>query len=180
MPDSTLTLHLKNVGLTLKDGAESDIAKVLNLMAEILPGEFAHGALLVEEAQKKGHIYSELETALNPTQGCFWILQDSEQNIVGSAALKQADPQYHQNEVLGEIVKLYLHPRYRGHGLGRALTQGLIAKARALGYRKVFLATLREFTAATRLYRELGFVTLDENRVFKNCPITLEMELMLE
>jgi ribosomal protein S18 acetylase RimI-like enzyme len=56
-----------------------------------------------------------------------------------------------------EMKRLYLPPAARGLGLGRAMTEAVIAAARARGYAELRLDTLPSMTTAQRLYRDLGF-----------------------
>lgn len=51
-----------------------------------------------------------------------------------------------------------LSPEVRGSGLGRRLIGEMIAFAEEHGYRRVWLETFSELTAAAHLYREAGFV----------------------
>jgi len=51
----------------------------------------------------------------------------------------------------------------RGRGLGRRLLAELLDKARADGYRQVWLETFSELRAAAHLYREHGFRVVSED-----------------
>ena len=56
-----------------------------------------------------------------------------------------------------EIVRLYVSPEARRHGLGRTLVGAALALAKARGYDTVVLHTLARWRAATALYGAMGF-----------------------
>jgi putative acetyltransferase len=56
-----------------------------------------------------------------------------------------------------ELQKMYFLRQARGRGLGRALIEELLLRARSLGYRTCYLETLTGMDAALRLYEQQGF-----------------------
>jgi GNAT superfamily N-acetyltransferase len=78
-----------------------------------------------------------------------------------------------------EMKRLFVRPRFRGHNLGRALAERLIAEAAAIGYRKMRLDTVPgKMDRAIALYRDLGF---REIQSYYTTPVTgtifMELEL---
>ena len=71
----------------------------------------------------------------------------------GCGALKRFD------EIRGEPKRLYVRPRYRGCGAGRALIDWVIAEARAIGYRELVADTMPVMEQALEMYRRMGFET---------------------
>lgn len=57
-----------------------------------------------------------------------------------------------------EMKRMFVPPAARGQGAGRALGEGIVARARDAGYRQMLLETSVRQAEAMTLYRSLGFV----------------------
>lgn len=56
-----------------------------------------------------------------------------------------------------EMVKMYLSPEARGHGLGRQLIEASLDFARTYGYTQVYIETMPELQTAMSIYERYGF-----------------------
>jgi putative acetyltransferase len=115
---------------------------------------------------------ARLPGAYAPPGGCL-LLAWQGAAVVGCAALRRVDT------VTAEMKRVYLRPVARGTGLGRRLVLAVLTEARRLGFRRVCLDVLPEFTAAQRLYRSLGFVPAAPVS-FNPVPGTLFLALALD
>jgi GNAT superfamily N-acetyltransferase len=89
-----------------------------------------------------------------PPSGVLLLALD-EGGAIGCGGLRGIAPG------VAEIKRLYVDPRARGTGAGRALAQAIVAAARGLGYSAVRLDTLPSMRAAIALYGSLGFRRID-------------------
>ena len=101
------------------------------------------------------------------------LLVECEGQLAGCVALHKLD------SGVCEMKRLYLRSQFRGKGLGRALTERIIAEARQIGYRRMRLDTVEPVMKdAVAMYRKLGF---KEIAPYRPNPIagTMYMELEL-
>ncbi|MEO1397392.1 MAG: GNAT family N-acetyltransferase [Pseudomonadota bacterium] len=82
----------------------------------------------------------------------FWRAIEDE-TLLGCVALKELDPTH------GEIKSMHTLRAARGRGVGQSLLDYLIVTARSRGYTRLSLetGTMKEFSAAKRLYERNGF-----------------------
>ena len=78
-----------------------------------------------------------------------------------------------------EMKRLYVDPKGRGLGVGKALAEAVIEDAKRLGYRKMRLDTLPSMDSARGLYKKLGFTHISR---YYDTPIegTIFLELSLQ
>ena len=137
--------------------------------------------LILEYADSLGfsldfqHFDDELKNlpgAYAPPRGRL-LLAYHQGRAAGCVALRPLD--HH----IAEMKRLYVHPDYRGKGVGRALVDGVIAEARSIGYERMRLDTIESsMTDAIALYRRKGF---REIAAYRTNPIAgaLYLELLL-
>jgi GNAT superfamily N-acetyltransferase len=120
--------------------------------------EFTRWVLTWEPGAMSAPTFANLETELaalpgtyGPPTGRFLLARDGG-HPVGCVALRALDA-----PATAELKRMFVRPKGRGKGVGRALVDALIAEARALGIRRVELHTHHTMTGAQRLYRAAGF-----------------------
>lgn len=91
-----------------------------------------------------------------PPGGALLIARAPDGAAVGCVALRP----FGDNGVC-EMKRLYVAPRGRGLGLGKALMQAVIGEALRIGWREIRLDTLPSMTVAQAMYRKAGFVPIE-------------------
>ena len=81
--------------------------------------------------------------------GELWVVEE-DGRILGSIAMLEEDG-------MGRLRWLLLHPDLRGRGAGRKLVETALDYARGRGFPGVFLTTISGLDAAHHLYRNAGF-----------------------
>ena len=106
----------------------------------------------------------------------LFALLDGE--VVGTCALIK-----HSDEIM-ELAKMGVTSEAQGHGVGRALAEAIIERARESGARRLYLHTSPVLKRAYRLYRKLGFrkvkrypVPGDEAKRYRRCSIDMKLDL---
>jgi putative acetyltransferase len=107
------------------------------------------------------------------SKGGHIILAMEGDEVVGTCALLYSSPGVYQ------MVKMAVDIRSRGKGIGRALGQAIIDKARQHGAGMVMLYSNRAGAVeAIALYRKLGFKELPlPTRAYARADIYMELEL---
>jgi putative acetyltransferase len=87
--------------------------------------------------------------------GGVLLLATSKDEPAGTIAMRRLNRR--SGGMAGEVKRLYLRPKFRGHGLGRRLLESVIERATALQYDCLYADTLPVMLEALSLYERIGF-----------------------
>jgi ribosomal protein S18 acetylase RimI-like enzyme len=87
--------------------------------------------------------------------GALLIARGMDSDPLGCVGLRPIAP-----DGCCEMKRLYVSPRARGLGLGKALVDAIVAEAIRIGYREMRLDTLPTMGEAIGLYRKAGFLPI--------------------
>ncbi|MAS25964.1 MAG: GNAT family N-acetyltransferase [Oceanospirillaceae bacterium] len=95
-----------------------------------------------------------------------WLMVDGE-TILGSCSIIEDDMESRQ-DLTPWLANVFVHPDYRGQGLGSKLVNAVMQKARDIGLQRFYLFTEDQ----TALYQKLGW-TVHEEMLNNGIPVTI-------
>jgi len=119
-------------------------------------------------------VLTQPEKAILQHQGAI-LVAISDRELAGTVALKSIGGGTY------ELTKMAVQQEYRGKGLGRALCQAAIRKARSLGARRIILYSHKSLRTAIQLYEKMGFQEIPlESNSYSPFRCDVKMELWLD
>ena len=140
------------MNFSIRNIEPEDDARVARIIRTVMPEFGATGegfAINDPEVDWMTRAYSE------PRCSYFVIEKDGE--VLGGAGVA---PLVDGEADVCELRKMYFLPELRGLGAGAAMMQMCLDAARAHGFRRCYLETLRGMDAAMKLYERSGFQRL--------------------
>ncbi len=102
--------------------------------------------------QNIDHELTILPTMYGPPRGILFLVK-ADGEFVGCAALRPIE-----NATTCELKRMFLRPDYRGRGIGKAIVEKSLERARQLGYKTMKLDTIGyKMPWAVGLYQSYGF-----------------------
>ncbi len=135
-----------NPELSFRTARKADGSAVRTLVFEVLTEYGLHGDPTTTDAD-----LDDLPAYYLDPGGMFELLETANGELVGTVGLVPLD--HHR----AELRKMYLHPNWRGRGLGKRLLERALQRARDLGLQQVELETASALKEAIALYERYGF-----------------------
>ncbi len=124
--------------------------------------------------QDFGFELADLPGKYAPPEGELLVAWDKFDRWIGCVGLRPL-----RNAYSCEMKRLYVVPQARSLGLGKALTEAIVAVARGQGYSELLLDTLSTMETASSLYQQMGFERIGAYYE-PTPPGTIFMKLCLE
>ncbi len=108
----------------------------------------------------------------NTDRAIYFVVEENGA-IIGGAGVAQLE-NYDGN--VCELQKMYFLKSARGRGIGSAMMEQCIAKAKAFNFDECYLETMTYMHAAQKLYKNTGFKLLDGplgNTGHFSCPVQM-------
>ena len=133
------------------------------------------------DAPREGTVYSDPTTdqlfeLFNLPAAELWVAVLDKQ-VVGCCGIF---PTQGLPDKVAELVKFYITASARGSGIGKVLLSKCIETEKELGYEKLYLESMPQFSNAVDFYKRLGFSILDApmgNSGHTSCSIWMMMDL---
>ena len=91
-----------------------------------------------------------------------FLLQDNGVFVATASIGKARDSKY---DGCGEIISIYVLPKYFGKGYGTFLFNHMVEKLQSMGLSKIYLWVLEENRNARQFYEKMGFATNEDKKV---------------
>ena len=153
----------------IRPADNKDCARVRNLVFGIL-GEYG---LTIETGGTDADI-ADIEANYIKRGGVFEVIEDAEGNLLGTIGLY---PLPAGDGKTIELRKMYFDPKLRGRGVGKLMLERMIEKARARGFRRIYLETASVLKEAAALYEKYGFQPTTDGIHSKRCDAAYFLEL---
>jgi putative acetyltransferase len=120
----------------------------------------------------EAEVANRLPGRFSPPAGCLLLAQNHGEPA-GCVGLMDL------GDGICEMRRLFVKPKFRKSGIGRALAQAVIEQGRVKNYTAMRLNTNKRMTGAVELYRSLGFSDIEPYEHFDiDCMYFLELKLI--
>jgi putative acetyltransferase len=113
-------------------------------------------------APEKGTVYSDPTTddlyrLFEKPRSVLWVAEINNE-VLGCCGIS---PTEGLDEDCAELAKFYLSNKIRGRGIGKQLMLKCFESAKQMGYNKLYLESMPQFSNAVSMYEKYGFTKIN-------------------
>ncbi|MTE25328.1 GNAT family N-acetyltransferase [Winogradskyella ouciana] len=140
--------------IVIREIEQKDDPKIAKAIRSVL---IEFGVPKVGTAYEDKALNCMTETYSKPRKAYFVVEKGN--TIIGGAGISPLD-NYDGN--VCELQKMYFMPEARGKGLGSKMMEKCLAFAKGAGFEQCYLETMPYMDDARKLYRKVGFESIDK------------------
>lgn len=147
---------VSNNGINIREIQHKDNPKIAKAIRSVL---IEFGVPKVGTAYEDAALDCMYQTYKKPQKAYFVVVKDD--HILGGAGISPLD-NYNGTESICELQKMYFMSDARGKGIGSQMMQKCLEFAKKSGFHKCYLETMPYMDDARKLYRKVGFKSIDK------------------
>lgn len=146
-------------------GKDTIVIREIELKDDLKIAKAIRSVLIEFGVPKVGTAYEDsaldcmYETYDKAQKAYFVVVKGND--ILGGAGISPLN-NYNGKEPICELQKMYFMPEARGRGIGSQMMQKCLEFAKNSGFAKCYLETMPYMDDARKLYRKVGFETIDK------------------
>jgi ribosomal protein S18 acetylase RimI-like enzyme len=140
-----------------REATEQDLEILLTFEQGIVSAERPFNSTLID-----GEIhYYDLSHFIKSPDATLIVVEENDEIVAsGYALIKQTEKNYYKFESYAYLGFMYVKPEYRGKGINKIITDGLISWAKSKNISEVRLDVYAENESAVKAYEKAGFEPL--------------------
>jgi putative acetyltransferase len=161
---------LSTQGFKVRVFHRRDQEKIIKLVSDILVNEFR---FKLEFDSLDSDILHIKEHYSKSNGGCFWVAESTNNQIVGTTAIRNLK---HFASTC-ELKRMYVLKEFRGLGIGKKMLDTALDFAKSFGYSRVVLDSSKYLHIARILYLKKGFVDISRYNDNYRADVFMEKKL---
>ena len=146
-------------------GKDTIVIREIELKDDLKIAKAIRSVLIEFGVPKVGTAYEDsaldcMDETYEKAQKTYFVVVKGN-DIIGGAGISPLN-NYNGKEPICELQKMYFMPEARGRGIGSQMIQKCLEFAKNSGFAKCYLETMPYMDDARKLYRKVGFETIDK------------------
>lgn len=156
-------------GITIRDAAAPDYPAIAALHLESDLFHHEHLPYIYERTSESHRSEAYIADQIDDENSVFLVAERAGRVVGFSYGYREEKGRlpFHRKRTYLVLDNVVVRQDFRGRGIGKALLEETVSRARALGYDDILLNVYRFNAAAIALYESVGFEPLAQDMILK-------------